>query len=220
LIVGVYERKERERELRRKEIIDAAEKVFFLKGWKNATMDEVAEAAELSKGTLYLYYRNKDEIFLAINYRGVQILVDLFKKAILDAGNGLEKTFALGRAYYEFAKTYPDYYNALSYFELNELEFLDTDREESLATLCSDCGQQALQILIDALKEGVEDGSIRPGIDPKLVATILWGQTTGVIELLMLKGDHMQTQHGFDMTGIVEKSFDFIRCALENKSGA
>ncbi|MDL1893205.1 helix-turn-helix transcriptional regulator, partial [Sphingobacteriales bacterium CHB3] len=52
--MGIIERKEREKEQRREEIVTAAEKIFFEKGLAIATMDEIAEAAELSKGTLYL----------------------------------------------------------------------------------------------------------------------------------------------------------------------
>ena len=58
--------KEQRREERRQQILDAAEKVFFSKGVAAATMDEVAAEAELSKGTLYLYFKSKDEIILSI----------------------------------------------------------------------------------------------------------------------------------------------------------
>ncbi|MCK5408322.1 MAG: helix-turn-helix transcriptional regulator, partial [Candidatus Krumholzibacteria bacterium] len=60
--MGIAERREREKEQRRIDIIDAAERVFFSKGWQAATMDDVAEAVELSKATLYLYFKNKEEL--------------------------------------------------------------------------------------------------------------------------------------------------------------
>ena len=50
--MGITERKEREKEHRKEEIIDAAQKVFFEKGLLSSTMDDIAEAAELSKGCL------------------------------------------------------------------------------------------------------------------------------------------------------------------------
>ena len=59
--MGIAERKEREKLQRRKDIIDAAEKVFFYRGFESATMDEIAEKVELSKGTLYLYFKSKEE---------------------------------------------------------------------------------------------------------------------------------------------------------------
>ena len=57
--MGVVERKEREKELRSESIIDAAERIFFNKGFEHATMNDVAEEAELSKGALYLYFHAK-----------------------------------------------------------------------------------------------------------------------------------------------------------------
>ena len=80
--MGIAERKERERLRRREEIIDAAERVFFTKGIRDATMDDVAEEAELSKGTLYLYFKSKQELYLAINFRGLSLLSDMFRKTI------------------------------------------------------------------------------------------------------------------------------------------
>ena len=60
--MGTHERKEREKEHRREEILAAAQAVFFEKGLQNSTMDEIAERAELSKGTLYLYYKSKEDL--------------------------------------------------------------------------------------------------------------------------------------------------------------
>ena len=69
--MGISERKEREKEQRRKDIIDSAEKVFFEKGLNNSTMDEVAKQAELSKGTLYLYFKSKEEIHFEIRKKAI-----------------------------------------------------------------------------------------------------------------------------------------------------
>jgi AcrR family transcriptional regulator len=213
--MGVQERKERERELRRKEIIDAAEKVFFSKGWKNATMDEVAEAAELSKGTLYLYYKNKDELLLAIIYRGIQIMIEMFKEAIQGEVSGLEKSFRIGLAYFRFAEEYPDYYNALSHFRLDELEYQNEGQEDSIAGQCSDFGHAALEILGNVIAEGMKDGSIRSDLDPEQTSTLLYGMTSGIIELVALKGEHLKKKHGMNLENIVDRYFELIRCALE-----
>ena len=67
--MGIAERREREKDQRRNTILDAAEKVFFSQGINLATMDGVAEEAELSKGTLYLYFKSKEELFLGIACR-------------------------------------------------------------------------------------------------------------------------------------------------------
>ena len=71
-------RKQREREQRRNEIINAAEKFFFARGYDNVTMDEIADEAEVNKGLLYYYFKNKEALFFAVDLRGVQILHEMY----------------------------------------------------------------------------------------------------------------------------------------------
>lgn len=72
--MGIAERKEREKQQRREEIIQAAEKVFFSKGFEKSTMDDIAERAELSKGTLYLYFKSKEDLHMAVARKAIGLL--------------------------------------------------------------------------------------------------------------------------------------------------
>ncbi len=63
-------RKEREREARREAILDAAARVFSRKSFYEATLEEIATEAELAKGTLYNYYKDKQDIFASLMARG------------------------------------------------------------------------------------------------------------------------------------------------------
>ena len=177
-------------------------------------MDDVAEEAELSKGTLYLYFKSKEDLYLAITLRGIHIMMSMFEKAVQNQKTGLDKTFAIGKAFFDFANQYPDYFNALSYFELNELSF---DHDSSPANACMHEGHDSLDILINVLKEGIADGSIRPDINPLRMATILWGMSSGIIQLVALKGNHLEKEHGVHIGGLIDDSFSIFRCALENK---
>jgi len=67
--MGILERKEREREMRRQEIILAAKRVFSKKGFNKSTMDDIASEAELSNGTLYHYFKNKKELYASLSLR-------------------------------------------------------------------------------------------------------------------------------------------------------
>ncbi|MBD3290820.1 TetR family transcriptional regulator, partial [candidate division KSB1 bacterium] len=96
--MGIIERREREKEQRRNDIIDAAERVIFSKGRATSTMDDVAEEAELSKGTLYLYFKSKEELYLAIHLRGLGILKKMFSDAVASRKTGIEKVKAVGEA--------------------------------------------------------------------------------------------------------------------------
>jgi len=212
--MGIAERKEREREQRWNDIVDAAERVFFSKGVWIATMDDVAEAAELSKGTLYLYFKSKEELYFAINLRGLHILADLFRKAVEQGKTGLEKTFLIGNAFVQFSREHADYFNALSYYEIKDVDYSDSG---SVACLCDQAGGEVIGILVGAIHIGIGDGSIRPDLDPAKTAMILWGVTSGVIQLVAQKGEHMQQRHGLPMDTLIDEAFRLIRCVLERK---
>ena len=74
-------RKQREREARRIEIINAAIQVFAEKGYDNATLEEIAQRAEFAKGTLYHYFNSKEELFLTLLFEGM----DQFNKLAVQA---------------------------------------------------------------------------------------------------------------------------------------
>ena len=193
--MGIVERKEREKQRRREEILDAAEKIFFSKGIQNATMDDVAETAELSKGTLYLYFKSKEELYLAISLRGMAIMEQMFDKAVEKHKTGLEKVHAIGKAYFDFYKRYPDYMNAFLYYESHELNF---EEEGSVACECDGYGHRALDIVVEALNIGIQDGTVRKDVDPFKTSAVLWGFCTGIIQLFSLKGDHLKKEHRFE----------------------
>ena len=72
--MGIQERKEREKERRRQQIMVAAKRVFVEKGFAGATMEDIAREAELSAGTLYLYFKNKNELYASLTLRVLQYL--------------------------------------------------------------------------------------------------------------------------------------------------
>lgn len=211
--MGTIERREREKKQRENDIIDAAEKVIFSKGLNAATMDEIAEVAELSKGTLYLYFKNKEDLYLAIHARGTQILRKMFEQAAQRNELGLDKALAIGYAYLEFSRQYTDYYNAMIYYESHTIEL---SNEDSFAHNCLQEGEAALQVLADAIAQGIADKSIRSDIDPFKTALILWGQSMGTLQLQSLKGEVLEKKLNIDVEELVHLSFEMMRRSLQN----
>ena len=212
--MGIAERREREKEKRKNDIIDAAENVFFTKGLEESTMDDVAEMAELSKGTLYLYFKSKEELYLAIHLRGNRILRDMFAKSVNTPKNGLEKTQAIGLTYFEFYRKYPDYFNAMIYYESRNINFKE---DNSVARQCMLLGKETLEILAGAIQNGIEDGSIRPAIDPRKTAVSLWGQTTGIIQIIVLKENILKESLNLTAKEIIDYTFELIYYSLKSE---
>ena len=119
--MGIQERKEREKEARREEILAAAETVFFEKGLTGSTVDDIAAEAELSKGTIYLYFRSKEDLYLAVTNRGIDIMQEMFERAIGTGENPIKLVSNLGDAYNAFFQKHQDYFRMFTFFENPEI---------------------------------------------------------------------------------------------------
>lgn len=185
--MGIQERKERERERRRMDIIQAAEELFFERGINNTTMEEVAEAAELSKGTLYLYFRNKEDLHYAICLRGMDIMSGELQKAYSDDLTGAENAFATAKAYLEFVERCPDYFNAIMSFESSGLENVDPENREYILR-----PDAPLSVFVKVIEKGGRDGTVRQDIPARELAVLLWSQVNGVLQFLMYKSSFLE----------------------------
>jgi AcrR family transcriptional regulator len=214
--MGTAERREREKEQRRESILDAAEKVFFSRGVKDATMDEIAGVAELSKGTLYLYFKSKEDIYFGIHHRALRILRGMFETAMASPIPGVEKVREIGQAYYEFSQKYPDYFEAMMHFDAK------VTRPEEVGQVGIECHQEGMAVLgvvAQSIRQGIEDGSIRGDLDPIRTAILLWAQTDGVIRVVARKCKHMREFENIDLKDLIEDFFAFIYEALRPPDG-
>jgi TetR/AcrR family transcriptional regulator len=176
--MGITERKEREKEQRRNDIIDAAEKVLFSKGYDNATMEDVAEEAELSKATLYLYFKSKEDLHFAICARALQILMGMFQKAVSKNKSAFENLVEVGKAYVKFAQKHPDYFRSIIYFEGKD--FSEMNCNECLLGNTDKC---PLMFLIKLIEKGHNDKSVKSSVSPEIMGHLLWAQTTGALQM-------------------------------------
>lgn len=213
--MGIAERKEREKEQKQNTIIDAAEAVIFSKGLEAATMEEIAEMAEFSKGTIYLYFKNKEDLYFAIHYRGIQLLHEMFQKAAKTKKTGIEQILAVGKAYYKFSKIHSDYYKAMVYYDCHPGK---ADSDSSFAEQCNMEGEKVLKFLAMVIQTGIEDKTIRPDLDPLKTGIILWGQSMGMIQLQAMGDHHDFSEHlNIDFEELIHKSFELMIQAIKNK---
>ena len=164
------ERKQREKEQRREHILHAAERLFFSRWYDDVSMDEIATDAELSKATLYLYFKDKESLFFAVVNRGTRILCSMVKEEIKRAGGN--KFGLISEIYGRFLNEYPDYARAYFYFrsgrfDLSRKHTLSTDAQEALAL-----GNTLLEMILSSIQKGIEDGIVRPDVNPVAVAVL------------------------------------------------
>lgn len=186
------DRRQREKQQRVNLIMDAALEVFAEKGLRNATMDDIAEKAELSKGTLYLYFKSKEHMFFAIDLRAGQLLKERFAEAARSAKTGLEKVRDIGRAYYQFCFDYPTYFKAMAYVERMDPQTFGEIAREMVPKGEKSFTDNSLAILAAAIESGHTDGSISKDVDPWVTAILLWSTSNGVIQMIKNRGDFLK----------------------------
>lgn len=209
--MGTQQRKQREREQRKRQIIKAAEKVFFNKGFTQSTIAEIAEAAELSKGTLYLYFRNKNELCLAIILKAFQLISKLLSDLLVSRLSGLEMVERLPQLFINFSQQYPDYYRSLHSYHIHHREVAPGSH---VLQQCQEENRKINQTVIDMVEKGRADGSIRPDCDPVKISYAIWNEQTGFLPHLLLS--EPSTLNGLPVAPerIVEYIFELIGTAL------
>ena len=180
--MGIHERKHRDRKRRQQQIMVAAKRVFVERGYHKATMEEIAKEAELSPGTLYLYFKNKNELYASLTLRILQFLnirlrhvseavaakenhspralIALLKDVLLDV--------------HEF-----DPFTLLSMFYLQSSE-LHAHLSEELVSEIRQLTQDALAMISDLLEKTV-DQSPQSHITANTLTGIVWALFSGIV---------------------------------------
>lgn len=198
-------------EQRRKYILDIAEELFFLKGYDDVSMNDIAREVGLNKSVIYRYFKNKESLYFAIVLRGTKLFNKMFKEKVKLQETGIEKLEEAGRAYFEFYKNYPDYHDAYLYsrskrFELKEIEYAP---EIDLLT------KDIMKIICDAIQEGIDDGTIRKGIKPMEVAVFI-AVTAERIVRLSPNALNVLDNYGISHEQFIEDSMDLWKHMVMN----
>ncbi len=181
--MSVKERREQEKKHRREQIINAAEKVVFEKGIEHVRMDEVAEIAQVSKGTLYLYFKSKMELALAIHLRGLKILLKQIASELSKPGKGIELIQRMSRCFFEFAEEYPHYFKLFVYYETIGIDIMQDVMDTSTMAECNKIGDEVFYYIVRAVQVGIQDGTIENSLNPHNVALQIMGSTRGLVQV-------------------------------------
>jgi AcrR family transcriptional regulator len=130
--MGTKQRREREKQERRRAIVSAARSLFLKKGYDGTTMPEVARAAELAPGTLYLYFPNKDSLYVELLLEGYEILRQRLAKAVDGETEPSSQAGALIESFFAFARECPEYFDII--FFVIQREHLAADWKETFDT--------------------------------------------------------------------------------------
>jgi AcrR family transcriptional regulator len=207
----IAERRQEERERRRTEIIQAAEQLYSEGGWDELTMEHVARRARLSRALVYVYFKDKDDLHLAIVERSLERLRQRFQVAADGARLGIDKVEAIGHAYVAFSQDVPHYFDACSRFHARQSEDGSADPQSAA---CSEAGQRVLRVIAASIEQGFADGSIRSDVGaPMLTSIALWGFSHGIIQLAANKSEEIE-HAGVGIPQLIGYAFEFLRRAM------
>ena len=209
--MGQEQRRRQEKEIKRKDIIDAAERVFFCKGYASASMDEVAKEAEFSKRTVYVYFNSKEQIYFEIMIRGYRLLIEMLKKSFKKTSpqNALEELRCIFFTFFRFSEDYPDYFKAIMEYETKDSHDRVGIEDESEAE-CYRLGELIFGYLSQALQKGVKEGSLHKELASEKAALILWACTVGIFNTGEKKGDYLKNYHRINPREFVTESFAML----------
>ena len=209
--MGQTDRKQREKEYKRNDIINAAERVFFSKGYTNTSMDEVAKEAEYSKRTIYVYFSSKEQLYFEIMIRGYRLLLAQIEQRLAKASptTAQAELRCLFFAILEFSKNYPAYFEAIMEYETTDAKELSGIEDGSKAE-CYALGEQLFGYLLRALQNGIAQGDFKAGLDSRQAALLLWACMVGVYNTAKKKADYLKTFHHTEAADFVEESFNLV----------
>ncbi|MFW9901670.1 MAG: TetR/AcrR family transcriptional regulator [Candidatus Thorarchaeota archaeon] len=204
-------RKERETQLRKQIILEAAEKLFLSERYEATTMDEIANEAEFSKGTVYKYFNSKDELYIAIGIKAYELIIRFTREFAEKEDPGLKQIIAVGYAYYEFTKQYPLYANIFHDIAL-KLPDIAIKSEETLSEIERDylnLSNSYRDIFIKILTDAIKIKAIRSDKNPFLIGYILSSLTNGLVNDLMQNKNFIE-RLGLHSDEIVDFVFEIL----------
>jgi len=171
-------RRSEKKALCRARILEAARVVFFRDGFMAANLDEVAERAEVAKGTLYRYFDSKADLYVAVLARDGRLFEERLAGTVRAGLSASDQLRATARFYFDHWIRNREYFPIFWALENQSvIGALPSAVVEEVTKLWEEC----LRILADVIARGVEEGSFR-AVDPWEVANILWTLANGLIQ--------------------------------------
>ena len=172
--MGISERKEREKQEMKNLILDAATRMFLEQGFEKTSLRNIAEKIEYSPATIYLYYKDKNELFFDVHEKGFDLLFEKMNP-LMQIPNPLERLRKMGEIYVQFAFENPGYYD-LMFIMTAPIDAIHAQNEEW------DCGMHNFELLRQTVAECLEQELIKP-MDADVATMSIFSFVHGMVSL-------------------------------------
>lgn len=172
--MGVQERRERERQARRKAVLDATRRLVRERGFGGTTTRQIAEACELSEATLFWHFQSKNEIFSSLLFEGIDFMARGLEEIAAADLPACEKLARLWRFFAEVHAEHPEHFHVFSYLA----------HPQSTASVSEDVRAELARRSGDNFRRFAELLAETTGCpDPRLAADLMWAASLGLMIL-------------------------------------
>lgn len=180
-------RKERERLTREQSIIDAAERIFCERGFEEASMDEIAKAAEFTKRTVYQYFTGKEDLYFAVVLKGFRQIESFIRENMKNATTGYAKLESMLTGMYRFYRAHPDTFLLISRWSYIKRKYSD---ETPARSSLDEFNVALFKNIGSVFADGIADGTIRTELSPAESAYSVAYLVMGFMSNFALTGEH------------------------------
>jgi len=174
--MGIQKRREREKRDRREHIIKTARKEFIKSGIRNTSIKEIARKAELSPRTIYTYFRNKQELYVAVLLRGLKILCMEIEKIASTEEDPVKALELVKEAYGDFYSKHQDYFRIMMFVGFHHIH---QDVNNKLCQEISAAVLNCITAVSGIIERGQGIGGFNEG-EPRKLSWILWSLFVGI----------------------------------------
>ena len=200
----VANRKQREKEEMRTLILDAARSIFLEKGYDQTSIRNIAERIEYSPGTIYLYFKEKDEIFHALHEEGFRRMLAKMQP-LQHVADPFERLKALGKVYMEFAQENKDFYDLMFIIQA-PMNMEETEKWKM--------GENVLGFLKQIIKECKATGRFK-GKDINFLSFTIWSAVHGMCALLIRDRCHAYHEENIEPEELMKNGYKYFVNMLE-----
>lgn len=207
--MGINERKEKQKLEIKKMILDASMKLFVEEGFESVTIRKIADLIEYSPTTIYLYFKDKNEIFYQLHELGFQKMGEM-NSSVAAIQNPLTRLYKMGENYIEFGLTHPEFYDIMfiSRAPMQVLEAMENCDWKS--------GEAALHALMATVDECMQKKFIRKQ-NVQVVTMAIWGMVHGLVSL-QIRSRFIKIDDGKNIKSLMLQSINWLLGEIDIKA--
>lgn len=180
-----------------------SEKLFEEKGFEATSMDDIAGKLEISKSTLYVYFKSKQLIWDHIVCKYMEQLLEDAKKAAEGRGS-------FEKRYYQLCFDIADKFEKHPMFYKATLSKISMDMEQEIYKKIYEIGEKTNEAIADFIRSGIEEGVVRKDIDIYPAVIMMWSSISGIISMANDKEEYLKVRFNMSKKDYLKKAFKML----------